>query len=106
MEKYLAQLTIPGYGEIEAPAGVPRGGSGTLSSAIGVGIQIFLIVVIIIALFYLVWAGIRWIQSSGDPQKIEAARMQIIYAIIGLFVAFLSFALINIFGGIFNVKLI
>jgi hypothetical protein len=106
MEKYLAQLTIPGYGEIEAPAGVPRGGEGTLSNARGVGIQIFLIVVIIASLLYIVWAGINWIRSSGDPQKIEAARMQIVYAIIGLVVAFISFGLIAVFGGIFGVNLI
>ena len=106
MLTYIAQLTIPGYGEIEAPAGVPRGGSGTLSSAIAVGIQIFLIVVIVAALLYIVWAGTNWIRSNGDPQKIEAARMQIIYAIIGLFVAFLSFGLIAVFGGIFGVNLI
>lgn len=91
---------------VKAPDGVPVGGSGVLSSALGVGLQIFLIVVIIAALFYLVWAGIRWIQSSGDPQKVEAARMQIVYAIIGLVVAFLSFAIINLFGGLFNVNLI
>jgi len=106
MKNYLAQLTIPGYGKIEAPAGVPRGGEGTLSNAIGVGIQIFLIVVIIAALLYIVWAGINWIRSSGDPQKIEAARMQIVYAIIGLVIAFLSFGLIAVFGGIFGVNLI
>jgi len=106
MKNYLAQLTIPGYGEIEAPAGVPVGGEGTLSNAIGVGIQIFLIVVIIASLLYIVWAGINWIRSSGDPQKIEAARMQIIYAVIGLVVAFLSFGLIAVFGGIFGVNLI
>lgn len=106
MQNYLAQLTIPGYGEIEAPAGVPRGGSGTLSSALGVGIQIFLIIVIIASLLYIVWAGTNWIRSSGDPQKIEAARMQIVYAVIGLIVALLSFALVNFFGGLFNVNLI
>lgn len=106
MLTYIAQLTIPGYGEIEAPAGVPRGGSGTLSSAIGVGIQIFLIVVIVASLLYIVWAGTNWIRSNGDPQKIEAARMQIVYAVIGLVVALLSFALVNFFGGLFNVNLI
>ena len=91
---------------VQAPDGVPVGGTGTLSNAIGVGIQIFLIVVIIASLLYIVWAGVNWIRSSGDPQKIEAARMQIVYAIIGLMVAFLSFGLIAVFGGIFGVNLL
>lgn len=104
--KNLAQLKIPGYGEVEAPPGIPQGGSNTLETIISVGLQIFLIVVIIAALFYLVWAGIRWIQSSGDPTKIDEARKQIIFAIIGLVVAFLAFGIINLFGGIFGIKFI
>ncbi len=111
MTNYIAQLTIPGGPdggtvEVRAPAGVPTGGEGTLTNALGVGIQLFLIVVIVASLLYIVWAGLNWIRSSGDPQKIEAARMQIVYAIIGLVVAFLSFGLIAFFGGLFGVSLI
>jgi len=106
MISYLAQLNIPGLGEVKAPAGVPQGGEGTLSTILSVGIRIFLIVVIIAALVYLVWAGIRWIQSSGDPQQIDAARKQIIFAIIGLAVALLSFAIVTIFGTVFGVNLL
>jgi len=106
MNERIAQLKVPGYGDINAPDGIPQGGQGTLGNAIGVGIQLFLIVVIVAALFYLVWAGINWIRSSGDPQKIESARQQIIFAIIGLFVSFFAFAMINFFGGLFNVSLL
>lgn len=106
MLTYLAQLTIPGYGEIEAPAGVPRGGTGTLSNALGVGIQIFLIVVIIASLLYMLWGGINWIRSEGDPTKIDAARKQVIYAVIGLSVALLSFALVAFLGNFFEIRLI
>ncbi len=106
MKENLAQLTIPGYGKIQAPPGIPTGGAGTLSSAIAVGLQIFLIVVIIASLLYIVWAGTNWIRSSGDPQKIEAARTQIVYAIIGLLVALLSFGIMTFFGSIFNVKFV
>lgn len=106
MTNYLAQLTIPGYGEIQAPDGIPQGGEGTLSNILSVGIQIFLVVVIIASLAYLVWAGVNWITSSGDAQKVAAARQQIIYAVIGLGVAFLSFALIALLGGVFGINLI
>lgn len=106
MTDYLAQLNIPGYGAVRAPEGVPQGGEGTLSNILSVGIRIFLIVVIIAALAYLVWAGIRWIQSSGDPQQIDAARKQIVFAIIGLVVAFLSFAIVAIFGTVFGINLL
>lgn len=109
MNYYLAQIKLPGKGgqiEVNAPAGIPTGGEGTLSKAIALGIQLFLIVVIIASLLYIVWAGINWIRSSGDATKIEAARMQIVYAIIGLVVALFSFALMGFLGGLFNVNLI
>lgn len=106
MLTYLTQLTLPGYGEIQAPPGVPRGGNGTLSTALGVGIQIFLIVVIIASLLYLMWGGINWIRSEGDPTKIESARKQIIYSIIGLSVALLSFGLVAFLGSFLGVDLL
>jgi len=102
----IAQLSIPEYGEIKAPPGVPSGGSNVLSNAIGVGIQIFLIVVIITSLLFVLWGGINWIRSEGDAQKIQAARLQIIFAIIGLIVSFIAFGIIGVFSSFFNVKLI
>ncbi len=104
--KQLAQLQIPGYGEVKAPDGVPGGGANTLETIISVGMQIFLIVVILASLGYLIWAGIRWIQSNGDPQRVDEARKQIIFAVLGLIVALLAFAIINILGGIFGIKFI
>jgi len=77
-----------------------------LEKILSLGIQVFLIVVIIAALFYLVWAGIRWAQSGGDSSKLQAARQQIVFAIIGIVVAFLGFAIITFMGGIFGVSLL
>jgi len=106
MDKLLA-IKIPGFDEeINPPPGVPDAGANTLSNAIGVGIQLFLIVVILASLGYIVWAGINWIRSEGDPQKLHSARMQIVFAIVGLMVALLAFGIIGVFSSFFNVKLI
>ncbi len=55
-----------------------------------------LIVAIIIALFYLIWGGIKWVMSGGDKGNVETARNQIIAAIIGLIVIFLAWFVINL----------
>lgn len=48
----------------------------------------------IVAVFLIVFSGIRFVTSSGDPQKIESARKTFFYAIIGLVVIALSFVVI------------
>src|SRR5690349_7405124 len=56
---------------------------GTLISSI---VTILLIAAAIIALFFLIWGGIRWITSGGDKSKVDSARQTIIASIIGLIV--------------------
>ena len=43
----------------------------------------------------LIWGGLRYITSGGDSKKITDAKNTILYAIIGLIIAVLSFAIIN-----------
>jgi len=69
---------------------------------IGTVITIILIVAVIIALFFLIWGGIKWIISGGDKTKVEAARGTIIAAIIGLVITFLTYFVINLVLGFFN----
>lgn len=71
-----------------------------------IGVTLMLTLVVLAALFYLVWGGIDWILSGGDKEGIAKARAKIMYAIIGIAVAFLSFFIITAIGYIFNVNLI
>ena len=80
--------------------------ANTLDKIVQWGITVFIIVCVIIALFFLIWAGIKWTTSGGDKQKIASARQTLIYAIIGLFIIFLSFFIISIIGMFFGVDLI
>lgn len=54
-----------------------------------------LYIVGIIAVIMLIWGGIRYVISGGDSKKVTDAKNTVLYAIIGLIVAFLSFAIIN-----------
>jgi len=95
----ILSLSIPGYGNISGAGGVPQGGQATLTRVIGVGLTLLLIAAVILSLFYLIWGGIDWVMSEGDKQKLQSARQKIVFSIVGLTVAFLSFFIINL---IFN----
>lgn len=54
-----------------------------------------LYIVGIIAVIMLIIGGIRYIVSGGDSKKVTDAKNTILYAIIGLIVCFLAFAIVN-----------
>lgn len=49
----------------------------------------------IISVIMLIWGGLKYVISGGDSKKVTDAKNTIIYAIIGLIIAILSFAIIN-----------
>lgn len=54
-----------------------------------------LYIVGIIAVIMLIIGGIRYVVSGGDSKKVTDAKNTILYAIIGLIIAFLSYAIVN-----------
>ena len=48
-----------------------------------------------LSVIMLIWGGLRYIISGGDSKKITDAKNTILYAIIGLAIAFLSYAIIR-----------
>lgn len=59
-----------------------------------------LYIVGIIAVIMLIWGGIRYITSGGDSKKVTDAKNTILYAIIGLVIALLAFAIVNFVIGV------
>lgn len=47
------------------------------------------------ALFFIIFSGIKFITSGGDPKQVEGARKTLTYAIIGLIVIFLAYFIVN-----------
>jgi hypothetical protein len=70
--------------------------AGNIGPILGSVINLLFLVAGIIALFYLIIGGIKWVTSGGDSKNIEAARNQIIAAAVGLGVTFLSYLIINL----------
>lgn len=87
-----------------APGGT--GGVGFLSRFISNLITIFLIVAVVVAFFFLVMGGIRYITSGGDREAAEAARSQITKAVIGLLLVFIAYAILRLLGEMLGINLV
>lgn len=49
----------------------------------------------IIAVIVIIIGGIRYVVSQGDEKSIESAKNTILYAVVGLIVAVLAYAIVN-----------
>lgn len=57
--------------------------------------NMILYVVGIIAVIMLIIGGIKYVTSGGDSKKVTDAKNTVLYAIIGLIICFLAFAIVN-----------
>lgn len=73
-----------------------------LNRILGLFVGLFYFFAIILALGIIVWAGVRWITSQGDKQKLQDARNKITYAIAGLIIVLLAFLIVNTIGSFFG----
>lgn len=59
-------------------------------------INFMLYLVGILSVAFLIWGGIRYTASAGDSNKVTSAKNTIMYAVIGLIVAILAYAIVNL----------
>jgi hypothetical protein len=65
-------------------------------------INLMLFIVGILAIVFLIFGGIRYVISGGDKNKVDGAKNTILYAIVGLVVAILGYAVVNWVIGIIS----
>ncbi|GHU07568.1 hypothetical protein FACS189431_2330 [Alphaproteobacteria bacterium] len=58
-----------------------------------------LIAVGIICVLFIIFGGIRYATSGGDPEKVKNAKNTLLYAIIGLAIALLAAVIVNLVTG-------
>lgn len=76
-------------------------GSDDIGDIITAVINTLLFIIGAISVIMLIVGGFRYTTSGGDQNNVKAAKDTILYAIIGLVVAFLAFAVVNWVVGIF-----
>ena len=68
----------------------------TLQDAVGRIVGPFFLVLVAISTIFIIFAAYTFVTAGGDPGKAETARAALIYAIIGIVVAFLALGLYNL----------
>jgi multisubunit Na+/H+ antiporter MnhB subunit len=93
-----ATVNVPGGPGAGANCAAPIAGAQNLFGPNGVFItvtNIMLFIIGAIAVVMLIIGGIRYVVSSGDQNAVTGAKNTILYAIIGIIVAFLAYAAVN-----------
>lgn len=79
--------------------------ANNIGGIVGAAVTFILVIAVLIALFFLIFGGIRWITSGGDKAKVDSARQTITAAIIGLVIAFLAFFILSLALSFFGLSL-
>ena len=72
-----------------------KDGVGDANSLVKNVVNIILWVVGILSVIMLVWGGIKYTTSAGDTNKVTSAKNTIIYAVIGLIISIMAYAIVN-----------
>jgi len=67
-----------------------------LDEAVGRIVNPLFLALVAISIIFIIFAAYTFVTSGGDPGKTETARATLIYAIIGIVVAFLALGLYNV----------
>lgn len=67
-------------------------GDGSIFTTV---VNVLLFIIGAISVVMLIFGGIRYTTSAGNSAAVTAAKNTIMYAIIGLVIAFLAFAIVN-----------
>ena len=96
----LSPIVTPANAQIKDGIGAARG-EGTADKLLGEGsvftnvINILLIAIGLISVVMIIIGGIRYAVSGGESGAVTSAKNTILYAVVGLVVAFLAYALVN-----------
>jgi hypothetical protein len=77
------------------PQDLPANGVNALTLKIGVIVNLLLYIAGAIAVLVIIYGGIRYITSTGDATRIKQAKDTVLYAVVGLIVAILAYAIVN-----------
>lgn len=75
---------------------VSNGGEGlTLQEGIKTIVNVLLFLIGAIAIIMLIIGGIRYTTSNGDSAQVQSAKNTVLYAVVGLVIALIAYAIVN-----------
>lgn len=85
---------------IPMPGGLPSiltdDPNQALKAIIQTAIELLFVIAILSAISLIIYAGILWITSGGDKEKLQKARSRLTYAIVGLSIVLASFLIVSV----------
>jgi len=89
-------------GDIEGFSNLPDGpqSGGTILDTIDAITDWIFAIIMLIAVIYLIMGAYQFITGGGDPAKVSEARQKLLYAIIGIALAFAASGIDNVLRNI------
>ena len=75
--------------------GSEAGTSGSLLPLVQNGVNVFLFIIGAVAVVMIVWGGFKYVTSRGESADVTSAKNTILYAVVGLIVAILAYAIVD-----------
>ncbi|NTU69411.1 hypothetical protein HGB13_01085 [bacterium] len=91
----LVLATSPISAKINGPVTPPGVPTDSLSDLIGKISNAILSIVAVLAILFLILAGFQYVTSAGNPDQITKAKNTALYAIIGIIVALVAWAVVK-----------
>ncbi|MCD6109399.1 hypothetical protein J7J83_01410 [bacterium] len=85
-----AQLINPG----DAPRDIAAGGGDIRALVLNI-VSFVLGFLGLIAVIMIIYGGITYVTAAGNQEKVDSAKKIIMYAIVGIIIVLISFALVN-----------
>jgi fumarate reductase subunit D len=60
----------------------------------------FFAILLVVAVWFLLWAGFTFVTANGEPDKITKARSQVMYGLIGVLVAVMAKGIVGFAMGL------
>ena len=99
--KLAQKLILPGENiTINGPADF-KSEFTDLGSIVSAAIPIILALAGFALFLYLVWGGFDYLTSMGDPKKAESGKTKITHALVGFFIIFAAYWIVQIIDKIF-----
>ncbi len=78
----------------------------TIPGLISAAVNLLLVVASLLFIFNLLFGGIKFIISGGDKERVDNAKRQLLNALIGIFVVYCSWAILNFVSTFFGINLL
>ncbi len=106
MHNLLAQnLTLPGGNTLKGPLNIPGAGPNpTIGAILSTAVPLVMAFAGLGLLLMLISAGYTFLTSAGDAKKMQQGKQQLTNAIVGFFIVFAAYWIVQLVGTIFGLE--